>query len=51
MQLFVLGMHRSGTSALSRILNLMGVYFGGESVGHRPQRGKRQRLLGTSRRS
>ena len=33
MQLFVLGMHRSGTSALSRILNLMGAYFGGENVG------------------
>ena len=33
MQLFVLGMHRSGTSALARILNLLGVYFGGENVG------------------
>ena len=33
MQIFVLGMHRSGTSAVARILNLMGVYFGGEHVG------------------
>lgn len=33
MQIFVLGMHRSGTSAIARILNLMGVYFGGEHVG------------------
>lgn len=32
MQIFVLGMHRSGTSALARVLNLMGVYFGGERV-------------------
>ena len=32
MQIFVLGMHRSGTSAIARILNLMGVYFGGEHV-------------------
>ena len=33
MQVFVLGMHRSGTSALARVLNLMGLYFGGEDVG------------------
>ena len=33
MQAFVLGMHRSGTSALARVLNLMGLYFGGEEVG------------------
>ena len=33
MQIFVLGMHRSGTSALARLLNLMGVHFGGENVG------------------
>ena len=32
MQIFVLGMHRSGTSAVARILNLIGVYFGGEHV-------------------
>jgi hypothetical protein len=30
MQLIVLGMHRSGTSVLSRMLNLMGAYFGPE---------------------
>ena len=30
MQVVVLGMHRSGTSALARVLNLMGLYFGGE---------------------
>ena len=33
MQVFVLGMHRSGTSAMARVLNLMGLYFGGEEVG------------------
>ncbi len=27
MQIIVLGMHRSGTSVVSRLLNLMGVYF------------------------
>ncbi len=32
MQLILLGMHRSGTSALARILNLMGCYFGSEDV-------------------
>ena len=32
MQVVVLGMHRSGTSAISRVLNLMGVYFGGEGA-------------------
>ena len=32
MQVFVLGMHRSGTSAIARVLNLMGLYFGGEGV-------------------
>ena len=30
MQLIVLGMHRSGTSVLARLLNLMGAYFGPE---------------------
>ncbi len=33
MQVFILGMHRSGTSALARVLNLMGLYFGGENAG------------------
>ena len=33
MQAIVLGMHRSGTSAVARVLNLMGFYFGGEEVG------------------
>ena len=33
MQVFVLGMHRSGTSAVARVLNLMGLYFGAEDVG------------------
>ena len=32
MQIIVLGMHRSGTSTLARILNLMGCYFGTEEV-------------------
>ncbi len=31
MQLFVIGMHRSGTSAAARCLNLLGAYFGPES--------------------
>jgi glycosyltransferase involved in cell wall biosynthesis len=32
MQLFVLGMHRSGTSAVTRLLNLAGTYFGPEGI-------------------
>lgn len=32
MQLIVLGMHRSGTSAATRLLNLAGAYFGPEGV-------------------
>ena len=32
MQIIVLGMHRSGTSAVARLLNLMGAYFGGENI-------------------
>jgi len=31
-QLTVLGMHRSGTSVLARMLNLMGAYFGPEGI-------------------
>ena len=30
MQIFVLGMHRSGTSVATRLLNMMGAYFGPE---------------------
>ncbi|MEO8672521.1 MAG: sulfotransferase [Tahibacter sp.] len=30
MQIFVCGMHRSGTSMIARLLNLMGIYFGPE---------------------
>ena len=33
MQIFVLGMHRSGTSLIARLINLMGAYFGGEGAG------------------
>jgi glycosyltransferase involved in cell wall biosynthesis len=33
MQIVVLGMHRSGTSVVTRLINLMGAYFGPESVG------------------
>jgi hypothetical protein len=33
MQLIILGMHRSGTSVLARLINLMGVYFGPEGIG------------------
>ena len=36
MQLIVLGMHRSGTSVLARILNMMGAYFGPEGVSMGP---------------
>lgn len=32
MQLIVMGMHRSGTSMVNRILNLMGIYFGPEGI-------------------
>ena len=32
MQILVLGMHRSGTSTLARILNLLGCYFGNENM-------------------
>jgi hypothetical protein len=32
MQLIILGMHRSGTSVLTRLINLMGVYFGPEGI-------------------
>ena len=32
MQLIVLGMHRSGTSVLARLLNMMGAYFGSEGI-------------------
>jgi len=32
MQLVVLGMHRSGTSALTRLLNMMGAYFGSDDI-------------------
>ena len=32
MQLIVLGMHRSGTSSVTRLLNLAGAYFGAEGM-------------------
>ncbi|QQS54593.1 MAG: glycosyltransferase [Candidatus Competibacteraceae bacterium] len=32
MQIFVIGMHRSGTSITTRLLNLMGAYFGPEGI-------------------
>ncbi|MFP4076343.1 MAG: hypothetical protein ACLFTD_07640 [Halochromatium sp.] len=32
MQLIVLGMQRSGTSAVTRLINMMGGYIGGEGV-------------------
>jgi len=36
MQIFTIGMHRSGTSCATRLLNLMGIYFApeGSSLGH-----------------
>jgi hypothetical protein len=30
MQIIVLGMHRAGTSAVTRLINLMGAYLGPE---------------------
>jgi len=33
MQVIVMGMHRSGTSPLARLVNLMGLYFGPEGSG------------------
>ncbi len=32
MQFIILGMHRSGTSVLARLLNMMGAYFGPEGI-------------------
>ena len=32
MQLIVLGMHRAGTSSVTRLLNLAGAYFGPEGI-------------------
>ena len=32
MQILVLGMHRSGTSMVARLLNMMGVYFAPEGA-------------------
>jgi hypothetical protein len=32
MQIFVLGMHRSGTSAITRLINMMGAYFGNQGA-------------------
>lgn len=42
MQVIVLGMHRSGTSVLARMLNLMGLYLGpeGMSTGANPENPK-----------
>ncbi|MFZ6004077.1 MAG: glycosyltransferase [Actinomycetota bacterium] len=36
MQLIVLGMHRSGTSSVTRLLNLAGAYFGPEGIATDP---------------
>lgn len=36
MQIFVIGMHRSGTSTVARLLNMMGVYFGPEGSSTAP---------------
>ena len=42
MQVVVLGTHRSGTSAVARVLNLMGLYFGAEDAltGRNPENPK-----------
>jgi hypothetical protein len=36
MQLLVLGMHRSGTSGVTRLLNMAGAYFGPEGIATEP---------------
>ena len=36
MQLLVLGMHRSGTSSVTRLLNMAGAYFGPEGIATDP---------------
>lgn len=36
MQLIVVGMHRSGTSSVTRLLNMAGAYFGPEGAGTEP---------------
>ncbi|MDM8568376.1 glycosyltransferase [Thiotrichales bacterium HSG1] len=36
MQIIVLGMHRSGTSMVARLLNMMGAYFGPDNVAMQP---------------
>jgi hypothetical protein len=36
MQIFVIGMHRSGTSLVTRLINLMGAYIGPEGIQHDP---------------
>lgn len=42
MQIFVLGAHRSGTSALTRLVNMMGAYAGseGSTIGFNPENPK-----------
>ena len=50
MQLIVVGMHRSGTSAVTRLLNMAGAYFGPEGVATAAERREPEGLLGTSRR-
>src|SRR5262245_8114748 len=39
MQLFVLGMHRSGTSGVTRLLNMAGAYFGPEGISNGADQG------------
>ncbi len=36
MQILVMGMHRSGTSMVTRLINLMGAYFGSEAIATKP---------------
>lgn len=38
MQIIVLGMHRSGTSAITRLTAMMGAYFGSDSIALPPDR-------------
>ena len=49
MQILVLGMHRSGTSMVARLLNMMGAIFAPEGVSTGANQENPKGLLGTQR--
>jgi hypothetical protein len=49
MQVLVLGMHRSGTSMVARLLNMMGAYFAPEGTSLGANQEKPKGFLGTTR--